>query len=141
MLYAAYGANTNISSMANRCPNAELLGPAKLLNFELRFRGHADIEFVAGREMDVVLWEITNDCLESLDGFEGYPSYYNCIHAVVEYQGRVLPCLVYIMNDQGFESRPGDGYYDMCSEGYRENGLDVDQLRRARDRIFHESNC
>ena len=40
------------------------------------------------------------------------------------------------MNDQGYESRPGDGYYDMCYEGYKENGIDTDQLVRARDRIY-----
>ena len=136
MLYAAYGMNTNLTSMAGRCPNAKLLGPAKLLNFELRFRGHADIQFVAGSEMDIVLWEITEECLESLDRLEGYPSYYNCIHAVVEFQGHTHVCLVYIMNDQGYESRPGDGYYDMCYEGYKENGIDTDQLVRARDRIY-----
>jgi gamma-glutamylcyclotransferase (GGCT)/AIG2-like uncharacterized protein YtfP len=136
MLYAAYGANTNLTNMASRCPNAELLGPAKLLNFELRFRGHADVQFQAGSNMEVVLWNITEDCLQSLDAFEGYPSYYNCIHAVVEYQGEILIALVYIMNDQEYESRPGDGYFDMCSEGYRENGLNTNQLHEARERIY-----
>ena len=135
-MMASYGMNTNLTSMASRCPKAMCLGPAKLLNFELRFRGHADIQFVAGSSMDVVLWEITDDCLQSLDMLEGYPHYYNCINAVVDFMGELHICLVYIMNDQGYESRPGDGYYDMCYEGYKETGIDTDQLVRARDRIY-----
>lgn len=130
-LYAAYGMNTNISNMANRCPNAQLLGKATLYDYELRFRGHADIEQVPGSQMEVVLWEITGECLQSLDALEGYPDYYTSIVVEVEWEGKPYEALIYIMNDQSYESTPAESYFNNCKEGYIENGVDVSQLYEA----------
>ena len=133
MLYAAYGMNTNISNMRSRCPNATLLGKATLLNFELRFRGHADIQFSPGIDMDVVLWDITEECLQQLDILEGYPDYYITITTLVEFQGELMPALVYIMSNPDGDYAPAESYYNYCMEGYLENGLDPVQLSRARE--------
>ena len=38
-LYFAYGSNLDLEQMAQRCPDAEIVGPVRLENYELRFRG------------------------------------------------------------------------------------------------------
>jgi hypothetical protein len=40
MLYFAYGMNTHAGSMAQRCPAAQSLGHARLLNHAFRFATH-----------------------------------------------------------------------------------------------------
>lgn len=40
-LYFAYGSNLDLEQMAQRCPDAEIVGPVRLENYELRFRGSA----------------------------------------------------------------------------------------------------
>ena len=39
-LYFAYGSNINLNQMAVRCPDAKVVEPAVLENYELLFRGH-----------------------------------------------------------------------------------------------------
>ena len=39
-LYFAYGSNLDLEQMAQRCPDAETVGPVRLENYELRFRGN-----------------------------------------------------------------------------------------------------
>ena len=42
-LYFAYGSNLDLEQMAQRCPDAEIVGPVRLENYELRFRGSGAI--------------------------------------------------------------------------------------------------
>jgi gamma-glutamylcyclotransferase (GGCT)/AIG2-like uncharacterized protein YtfP len=62
--------------MSWRCPEAVSVGPLILKNWELKFYNHATIEPRPGVEVAGVLWEITETCEQSLDAFEGFPSYY-----------------------------------------------------------------
>ena len=39
-LYFAYGSNINLNQMAVRCPDAKVVEPAVLENYELLFRGN-----------------------------------------------------------------------------------------------------
>ena len=39
-LYFAYGSNINLRQMAVRCPDAKVVAPAVLENYELLFRGN-----------------------------------------------------------------------------------------------------
>jgi len=131
--YFAYGMNTNIDEMSMRCPKAINLGRCILKGFELKFRLHADIDEVAGREMEGVLWDITEDCERALDRLEGYPFYYDKIEVVVNPTtpvGRMthIVAMAYIMNTKGVEEAPGAGYKQCLIEGYTVNGLNVDKL-------------
>ena len=71
MYYLAYGMNTNKEAMAVRCPKAKPMGGFYLPNYRLIFRGVADFRADADAILPVVLWEITEDCLKSLDALEG----------------------------------------------------------------------
>ena len=79
-LYFAYGSNINLDQMAQRCPDAQVVGPVTLENYELLFRGNlrgAGVATIAPREGSTVhglLWNITPECERSLDYYEGYPS-------------------------------------------------------------------
>lgn len=75
-LYFAYGANMHPGQMEWRCPKAQAKQAFILRNWQLQFYSHATIEHRTGAEVAGVLWEITPECEQSLDAFEGYPSYY-----------------------------------------------------------------
>lgn len=81
-LYFAYGSNINLDQMAQRCPDAQVVGPVTLENYELLFRGNlrgAGVATIAPREGSTVhglLWNITPECERSLDYYEGYPHLY-----------------------------------------------------------------
>ena len=86
MLYFAYGMNTNTQGMANRCPQAVAFGHARLLGHRFRFAGCADVQVDRRSHVDGVLWDITEECLASLDILEGYPYYYNRSYRQVEFE-------------------------------------------------------
>jgi gamma-glutamylcyclotransferase (GGCT)/AIG2-like uncharacterized protein YtfP len=75
-LYFAYGANMHPEAMQWRCPKALASQTYILRNWELKFYSHATIENRPGAEVAGVLWEITPECEQSLDVFEGFPRYY-----------------------------------------------------------------
>lgn len=75
-LYFAYGANMHPEAMSWRCPKARALGAFILQDWQLKFYNHATIEPSPGAEVAGVLWQLTEQCEQSLDAFEGYPSYY-----------------------------------------------------------------
>ena len=75
-LYFAYGANMHPGAMQWRCPKAFAKQAFILRNWELKFYNHATIEHRPGAQVAGVLWEITEDCEQSLDMFEGFPNYY-----------------------------------------------------------------
>jgi gamma-glutamylcyclotransferase (GGCT)/AIG2-like uncharacterized protein YtfP len=75
-LYFAYGANMHPGAMQWRCPKALGVGSFVLRDWQLKFYNHATIERQPGAETHGVLWAITDECEQSLDIFEGFPSYY-----------------------------------------------------------------
>lgn len=131
ILYFAYGANCNIASMSERCPDAILLGNARLYNYSLQFRHHADVELSIYESVFGMLWSIDHNTLDLLDDFESYPSYYNRQEVVVEHNDNQVEAWVYIMNDQTYVSPPSNGYLNLCADGYLENNLPYYQLESA----------
>jgi hypothetical protein len=75
-LYFAYGANMHPGHMNWRCPSAQAQSAFVLRDWQLRFYNHATIEPSKGAKTAGVLWTITDACEQSLDAFEGFPSYY-----------------------------------------------------------------
>lgn len=131
-LMFSYGMNTNVAQMAHRCPAAVSLGVAELPDYELVFRGCADIEPTPGSCMEGVLWDITDNCLAALDVLEGYPSFYTRYEVTVFHNNEWKTALVYKMN-AGDIFPPNAGYLRMLFEGYSEHGADVTQIYAAVD--------
>jgi gamma-glutamylcyclotransferase (GGCT)/AIG2-like uncharacterized protein YtfP len=128
MKYFAYGMNTNLSQMAQRCPKAVSLGKAVLYGHEFRFSRHADIIENPEFRTHGVLWEITEDCEKSLDALEGFPSYYLKKMVRVFHNGKPVECMVYYMNNEYPDEFPSDGYLEMLFDGYNEHNVNTDQI-------------
>lgn len=133
MLYFAYGMNTNSQGMAQRCPGAVAFGRARLLQHRFRFSGPADVQVDHRCEVNGVLWDITKNCLQSLDILEGFPYFYNRKWAQVDFQGRVYKAMVYYMQPGNRNAPPSNGYFDCVLEGYQEFGVDTRQLWQAKN--------
>ncbi len=128
MLYFAYGMNTNTQGMAHRCPGAVAFGCATLEGHRFRFAGPADVQRDRHSDVEGVLWDITEECLASLDVLEGYPYYYDRKWARVWFQGQECQALVYYMQPGHKNSPPSSGYFNMVLEGYEEFGVPTRQL-------------
>jgi gamma-glutamylcyclotransferase (GGCT)/AIG2-like uncharacterized protein YtfP len=137
--YFAYGMNTNLTSMANRCPGAVPLGSAILSGYRFVFRSHADVVLDGQTDTHGVLWEITDDHLDRLDSFEGFPHYYLRCRAWVQHNDDWIIAWVYTMHDQDYVSEPEASYVRMCREGYKENGVSTDQIDQALAEIADET--
>ncbi len=94
--YFAYGSNMNQLQMRERCPDSRLLGRAVLSNHKIDFTiyspkrqcGCADIVPVPKQEVWGLLYEVTEADAESLDLFEGHPTFYRrCEREVVDDRG------------------------------------------------------
>lgn len=70
-LYFAYGSNMNLDQMAYRCPEAEVVGPVRLKDHKLAFRGagFATILPCAGCSVEGVLWRVTETDERQLDRY------------------------------------------------------------------------
>lgn len=141
-LYFAYGSNINLDQMAYRCPDAQVVGPVTLNNHELLFRrgGFATIAPKEGESVTGLLWSITPECEQSLDRYEGYPRFYDKqMVAVRDDQGQELSVMVYVMDERFREPMlPTDSYYNGILEGYRQNGLPTEPLKRAWENCVKE---
>jgi gamma-glutamylcyclotransferase (GGCT)/AIG2-like uncharacterized protein YtfP len=134
--YFGYGMNTNQASMKLRCPNARVLGSAALYDWEFRFAYHADVLPKSGEKTVGVLWEITDECLTSLDALEGYPTYYDRKLVKVIHHNKEYESLVYYMTPGEVECPPPESYWRMLHEGYGEHNVSKRQLWTAIKRSY-----
>lgn len=147
-LYFAYGSNINLEQMAYRCPDAEAVGPVILENYELLFRGNAKGNGVAtiapkkGSRVHGLLWRITPACEQSLDLYEGYPRLYEKEQVTVrDSEGKQLTVMAYVMTGDGrwmSPTMPSAFYYRGIQDGYRQNGLPVEELKKAWEHCARE---
>jgi gamma-glutamylcyclotransferase (GGCT)/AIG2-like uncharacterized protein YtfP len=112
-LYFAYGANMHPGQMAWRCPDALAHQAFILRDWELKFYNHATIEPKKSAEVAGVLWTITDACEQSLDAFEGFPSYYTKRTWIQD--GRQF--FFYEMTDPK-SGRPSPGYVQDIRDSY-----------------------
>ena len=134
-IYLAYGSNMNIEQMAHRCPKAKLLGTAVLEDYRLMFRRKrrpvATIEKESGCSVPVVLWEITDECEESLDEYEGYPFLYTKIDVSLQFKGKQETAMAYVMVPGHEMGAPHEDYYYTILNGYEDNSIDPQPLDEA----------
>ena len=82
--YIAYGSNLSVEQMAQRCPDARIVGQAVLEDWELAFHGCATILPNKGKNTPVLVWEISAGDEKNLDIYEGFPHYYRKENMTVE---------------------------------------------------------
>ncbi len=137
-LYFAYGSNINLEQMRFRCPDAIPVMPVTLLGYELGFRGHAGVATILPKEGTVVhglLWDLTPQCEQSLDRYEGYPHLYGKETVLVrdEKTGASYRVMAYIMTSQNAQilREPSLFYFNGILQGYKQNGMPVQPLYTA----------
>lgn len=138
--YLAYGMNTNLMGMAQRCPNARSLGKVVLHNHKLVFRQFCDAEFQKGHSMECALWYITDDCERSLDRLEGYPDFYLKKEVDVVWQNKKIKAMIYYMADRYAPSLPSEYYFDMVLQGYKSHGMHFKPLYNAIEYVRNVQN-
>jgi len=128
--YFAYGANLDMRSMELRCPGHRRIGRAALKNYRLMFKSVADIEPVANHVVHGALYEITQEHLNTLDRFEGYPRFYTRKPLpVFTEEGEEVNAIVYLMNNRHQYSSPHRDYLNVILSGCRQWGLPQEHIR------------
>lgn len=135
-LYIAYGSNMNLEQMAYRCRTAKVVGNAKLIGYQLLFRGNgggavATVEKAKSTSVPVVVWELEPADEAALDRYEGFPTFYRKEMVKVRFGGRWQEAMVYIMNDGRPLGAPSRYYYEVILEGYKAAGFDIGILNKA----------
>lgn len=142
-LYFAYGSNINLEQMEHRCPDAQLIGPVTLENYELQFRGHG-FATVAPKESGVVhglMWKLPPTSEQTLDRYEGYPRHYTKEQVSVRTtDGAAVSVMAYIMAEPMCRqpALPSPYYYRAIQQGFEANGLPVESLEEAWNRTIDE---
>ena len=139
--YLAYGMNTNLDSMKQRCPKAISLGSVILPDHVLKFKGCCDVEHSIGQDMECALWLITDECELSLDMLEGYPSFYNKTTVYVEANGEIIQAMIYYMNPGHQLGIPSQYYLDMVVDGYDDHNMNVSQIEAALEEVIGVQEC
>ena len=99
--------------------------------YQFKFNIHADVVSKSGSKTNGVLWEITDECLDSLDRLEGYPTYYTRIIVPILYQNKIYDSWVYTMTSKDSFSPPSVNYWQCLLEGYKEHDVNTRQLHEA----------
>lgn len=134
MLYVAYGSNMNLEQMKFRCPKSKVLGVGILKGWKLVFNIHADILETKNQkdEVPVLVWDVPSEDFKTLDIYEGFPKYYIRKKVDVQYNGKTIKAIVYVMNnDRKGIALPFKQYYDTIKVGYIENKIPIDTLYYA----------
>ena len=95
------GSNLNFEQMAYRCPEATVVGTAKLDGYELAFRrGYLTVLPKEGASVEGLIWSVTDHDESQLDCYEGYPTFYDKeTMTVTDADGTPHEIMVYTMNE------------------------------------------
>ena len=134
--YIAYGSNMDVSQMAYRCPNAELVGTGLLEGYRLIFKGsktgaYATMEPAANGKVPVLVWKLGNSDEERLDRYEGYPVFYHKVEMKITVAGKTVKGMAYIMDEDRPFGVPSEHYYQVIEEAYGRFGFETETLKRA----------
>jgi gamma-glutamylcyclotransferase (GGCT)/AIG2-like uncharacterized protein YtfP len=140
--YLAYGSNLNVRQMRFRCPTALVVGKGLIRDYRLLFKGsktgsYLTLEKAKGYEVPVAVWKVDEVCEESLDRYEGYPSFYYKKEIEIDFKSikKGLPrhskAFVYIMHEERELGIPSRGYVEVCLEGYRTFGFNPILIEEA----------
>ena len=136
--YIAYGSNMDVEQMRHRCPTAELVGRAKLVGWQLLFKGsrtgsYATIEEAVGYTVPVLVWTILAQDERNLDWYEGFPHFYYKRSLNVRVKGKLVRAMVYIMHEERQCGTPSAAYYSVIERAYDRFGFDKAILKQALD--------
>ena len=140
--YIAYGSNLNLPQMRMRCPNARIIGTSVINDYQLLFKGsktgsYLTIEPKEGGKVPVAVWEVSSRDEQSLDHYEGYPTFYYKKTMTLDVKGirtgriRRKETFVYIMHEERKLGNPSIYYVRTCLDGYLAFGFDENYIFNA----------
>ena len=134
ILYFAYGSNMNLEQMKSRCQNNwSKISNGILKNYEFGFdkSGYANIKETQDKEVIGVLYSLTQPCLDSLDGYEGYPNHYNRkTVSITGLENKITyQAWIYIQPKENFNGIANKPYLDTIITGGKENNLPKDWIK------------
>ena len=132
-IYLAYGSNLNHKQMRERCPQSNFIGKSLLKGWQLLFKGAATIRAKEKSFVPVGLFEITQECENSLDVYEDFPNLYNKKLVEIEFNGRKLKAMTYVMCADYGIGPPSGKYYNVIYEGYINCNLNSQYLEEAKE--------
>jgi gamma-glutamylcyclotransferase (GGCT)/AIG2-like uncharacterized protein YtfP len=131
--YFAYGSNISLKQMTHRCPSAKTYSKGVLKEYRIIFPiwskrwggGAAGIRPEQGRQVEGVVYELSEEDLKTLDKFEAVDKglYYRKEIKVIVEDGSSLEAWVYITTSQDSSYPPSKRYLDTIIEGAREHDL------------------
>lgn len=126
--YFAYGSNMDHAQMARRCPDANLVGKAKLVGYRFArdSRGAADIKADTSSTVYGLLWTLSKKCEDSLDRCEGVGKkiYRKDTLQVIDLdRGTVIDALVYVGHRSEMGNPIRDGYMEGIIAAALEHGF------------------
>jgi len=150
--YIAYGSNLNIEQMKYRCPDAKIVGTSVIKDYRLMFKGsltgsYLTIEKEEGCEVPVGVWLVSDNDEKKLDRYEGYPNFYYKADMELDIKGiktgRIYHknCFIYIMHEERVLGVPINYYFNVCHQGYREFGFNVECLLDALEYSVEGQGC
>ena len=120
-LYFAYGSNLNLELIDRRCPGIRPLTPAILKDYELVFRGVADVISAPGKIVIGAIYEVNESHLQALDQYEGIPHFYERRLVEVEtMQGEKLQALTYMITQKTAPYPPSEHYLHAIIAGMKQ---------------------
>lgn len=137
ILYFAYGSNLNHEQMKQRCPESKFISRVVLKNYKLVYDGYgphrhgavANIVPHTGETVWGGLFELSQNDLNRLDKFEGYPDVYSRKEASVENDKNdiIEKVFIYYKKPEAI-GNPSQGYQYIIVKGAEECGLPKDYI-------------
>ncbi len=140
-LYFAYGSNLDAEQVTSRCGNSghvRQVSIGYLPNHKLAFTqyykdwggGVADVVKSPNDSVWGILYELSRECLELLDKYEGYPNdYTRTKQTIIALDRRAHPAWVYsVLRKDGDFIAPSQKYIDIIKRTAEESGFPKDYL-------------
>lgn len=138
MLYAAYGQLLNKSMRKSVCPSMRLVATGRINGYRLVFKIHEDIEPDDCSSVPVLVFEVDDDDVRSLDKLYKRGEYYDVALVNVSVAASVngyisdVSAFTYVMLPKyNSYQRPDNWYLDIIKSGYAESVFDIGLLDAA----------
>lgn len=140
-LIFAYGSNMHHGQLLERCPSAQIVTTGRARNWALSFVGHnartgggvATIQRCIGETVHGLLFEVSDEDMAILDGFEGVPHVYEKHYIHVDGHGVNYFATAYVHRAAQL-NRPNFRYFARVLAGAIMNDLPIKPIIYAAEK-------
>lgn len=132
--YFAYGSNMDTVQMNHRCEYARIVGTGYIEGYRLisshYSKGWKGGVFSIEKTNDIndkvygVIYDVTPNCIESLDIYEGYPTIYDRKNIDVYHNNSIKKCIVY-KSIKSEQIKISKDYYSLCENAAISHNIDL----------------